>query len=181
VAIPFGGIPVALLEGCKRGAMDKSRADSLEESGSEPEPPLGRANIRTAWWMIAASMAVGAVLGLWSFGGPVAPPAGFRAFDDLPRRLVRLGHIAAIALPALNLLYVPWMARSRWGGAARRAGCRLLLFGTVVLPSLLMLTAFWSSGLYLLPVPVAALIGAVWLLAAGLPGRTADPEEGTVQ
>ena len=58
----------------------------------------------------------------WSFGGPVAPPPGFRAFDDLPRRLVRLGHIAAIALPALNLLYVPWMARSRWGGATRRDG-----------------------------------------------------------
>ena len=86
---------------------------------------MGRANVRVAWWMIGGSMAVGAVLGLWSFGGPVTPPPGFRAFDDLPRRLVRLGHIAAIALPALNLLYVPWMARSRWGGprAARGVGC----------------------------------------------------------
>ena len=123
-------------------------------------------------------MAVGAVLGLWSFGGPVAPPPGFRAFDDLPRRLVRLGHIAAIALPALNLLYVPWMARSRWGGSTRRAGCRLLLFGTVALPSFLMLAAFWDPGLYLLPFPVTALIAAVWLLAAGLPARARDPREG---
>ena len=88
-----------------------------------PEAPLGRVNIRVAWWMIGASMAVGAVLGLWSFGGPLAPPPGFRAFDDLPRRLVRLGHIAGVALPALNLLYVPWMARSRWGRATRRTGC----------------------------------------------------------
>jgi hypothetical protein len=121
-----------------------------------------------AWWMIGGSMAVGAVLGLWSFGGPLASPAGFRAFDDLPRRHVRLGHIAAIALPVLNLLYVPWMGRSRWGGVTRRAGCRLLLFGTVVLPSLLTLTAFWSAGLYLLPIPVAALTVATCLLAAGL-------------
>ena len=141
------------------------------------EPPMGRANVRVAWWMIGGSMAVGAVLGLWSFGGPVAPPPGFRAFDDLPRRLVRLGHIAAIALPALNLLYVPWMARSRWSGSARRAGCRLLLFGTVALPSLLMLAAFWSPGRYLLPIPVAALIAAVWLLAAGLPARAPGPWE----
>ena len=141
------------------------------------EAPMGRANVRVAWWMIGGSMAVGAVLGLWSFGGPVAPPPGFRAFDDLPRRLVRLGHIAAIALPALNLLYVPWMARSRWGGPARRAGCGLLLFGTVALPSLLMLAAFWSPGRYLLPLPVTALIAAVWLLAAGLPARAPGPWE----
>jgi hypothetical protein len=139
---------------------------------------MGRANVRVAWWMIGGSMVIGAVLGLWSFGGPVPPPPGFRAFDDLPRRLVRLGHIAAIALPALNLLYVPWMRRSRWRAPARRAGCRLLLFGTVGLPGLLMLAAFWEPGRYLLPVPVAALIAAVCLLAAGLPGRGSGPREG---
>jgi hypothetical protein len=139
---------------------------------------VGHANIRVAWWMIGASMVVGAVLGLWSFGGPVVPPPGFRAFDDLPRRLVRLGHIAAIALPALNLLYVPWVARSRWSEARRRAGCRLLLFGTLGLPSLLMVAAFWDPGRYLLPIPVAALIAAVLLLASGLPrGATDRPEE----
>jgi hypothetical protein len=147
------------------------------DQATRSEPPIGRANVQVAWWMIGASMAVGAVLGLWSFGGPVAPPPGFRAFDDLPRRLVRLGHIAAIALPALNLLYVPWMARSRWSASARRAGCRLLLFGTVVLPSLLMLAAFWSPGRYLLPIPVTALIAAIWLLAAGLPKRIPDRRE----
>lgn len=147
-------------------------------AGTRSEPPLGSTNVRAAWWMIGVSMVVGAVLGLWSFGGPLSPPPGFRAFDDLPRRLVRLGHIAAIALPALNLLYVPWMARSRWGRFVRRAGCRLLLFGTVALPSFLMLAAFWHPGLYLLPIPVTALIVAVCLLAAGLPGRIPEPWEG---
>jgi hypothetical protein len=128
--------------------------------------------------MIGGSMAVGAVLGLWSFGGPVPPPPGFETFDALPRRLVRLGHIAAIALPALNLLYVPWMARTRWGPAVRRAGCRLLLLGTLGLPSLLMLAAFWRPGRYFLPAPVLALIVATCLLAAGLRGETSEaPEE----
>ena len=142
--------------------------------------PLGQANVRVAWWMIGASMVVGAVLGSWSFGGPVAPPAGFRAFDDLPRRLVRLGHIAGIALPALNLLYVPWMARSRWGDAARRRGCWLLLFGTVALPSVLVLAAFWGTGRYLLPLPVTALTIAICLLAAGLPREIVGPREDVV-
>ena len=136
---------------------------------------LGHANIRIAWWMIGVGMAAGAVMGLWSFGGPVPPPPGFRTFDDLPRRLTRLGHIAAIALPVLNLLYVPWMRRTRWGAAVRRAGCRLLLFGTVALPSFLGLAAFWSPGRYLLPLPVATLIAAILLLAVGLSGRAGRP------
>jgi hypothetical protein len=127
--------------------------------------------------MIGGSMAVGAVLGLWSFGGPVPAPVGFVAYDDLPRRLVRLGHIAGIALPVLNLLYVPWIARSRWSDAIRRAGCRLLLFGTLALPSLLVLTAFWGPGLYLLPIPVAALTVAVCLLAAGLSQGISESRE----
>ena len=42
-----------------------------DRTGTRRAPWLGRANIRAAWWMIGASMAVGAVLGLWSFGGPV--------------------------------------------------------------------------------------------------------------
>jgi hypothetical protein len=133
---------------------------------------MGQTNIRVAWWMIAAGMAAGAVLGLWSFGGPVEPPPGFRAFDDLPRRLTRLGHIAAIALPTLNLLYVPWMRRTRWSDPVRRAGCRLLLIGTIGLPSLLGLAAFWGPGRTLLPIPVATLIVAILLLALGLSRRS---------
>ena len=154
--------------------------DGRKRAGGFREPLLGHANVRTAWWMIGGSMAAGAVLGLWSFGGPIPAPAGFLAYDDLPRRLVRLGHIAGIALPTLNLLYVPWMARSRWSGATRRLGCRLLLFGTVGLPSLLVLTAFWGPGLYLLPIPVAALTIAVCLLAAGLPKGISESGEDIV-
>ena len=144
------------------------------------EPALGRANVRVAWWMIGGSMTVGAVLGLWSFGGPVPAPVGFVAYDDLPRRLTRLGHIAGIALPMLNLLYVPWMERSRWTGQVRRAGCRLLLFGTVALPTLLVLAAFWDTGRYLLPIPVAALTIATCLIAAGLPGENSESREDIV-
>jgi hypothetical protein len=143
--------------------------------GAGPRPVLGQANIRVAWWLMGAGMVGGAVLGLWSFGGPLEPPPGFRAFDDLPRRLARLGHIAAIALPALNLLYVPWIRRTRWSEALRRAGCRLLLFGTVALPSFLVVAAFWAPGRYLLPLPVTALVLAVMLLAAGLPGPAGQP------
>lgn len=130
--------------------------------------PQGRSNIAVSWWMIAIGTAVGAVLGLWSFGGPIPPPVGFVLYDDLPRRLLRLAHIAAIALPVLNLLYVPWMSRSTWNARIRGLGCRLLLFGTFALPALLALTAFWRPALYALPAPVLALVTTFFLLATGL-------------
>ena len=131
----------------------------------------GAANLAAAWWMIGAGMAGGAVLGMWSFGGPVAPPAGFAAYDDLPRRLLRLAHIACVMLPVLNLLYVPGIRRSRWGPGLRRKACALLLFGTVALPALLALAAAWPPALWSLPLPVTALILSCFLLAAGVAGR----------
>ena len=42
-----------------------------------------------------------------------------------------------------------------------------------------MVAAFWDPGRYLLPIPVAALIAAVFLLAAGLSRRAADRVEET--
>jgi hypothetical protein len=80
-----------------------------------------------------------------------------------------------VALPALNLLYVLSMAGSRWSRSARRRGCALLLFGTLGLPILLVLAAFWDPARSLLPVPVLALSAAVGFLAAGL--RRPQPGE----
>jgi hypothetical protein len=122
--------------------------------------------------MIALSMIAGAVVGLWSFGGPVEPPSGFETFDALPRRLVRLAHIAAIALPVLNLLYVPWIRRTRWTVRTQTWGCRLLLFGTLALPASLLAAAFWGPALYALPLPVTTLIVSLVLVAGGLKRRS---------
>lgn len=133
-----------------------------------PDGP-GRANVRWAWWMIGIGMAAGGLMGLWSFGGPLPPPRGFEAFDDLPRRLLRLAHVASIALPVLNLLYVPWIGRTRLHPRVRGAGCRLLLAGTVLLPALLALAAWVPPALLVLPLPVLCLLSAVFLLAGGLP------------
>lgn len=136
----------------------------------------GWANGVVSWWLIGLGMALGSVLGLWSFGGPVAAPDGFVSPGDLPRRLLTLAHIALIALPVLNLLYVSWLGRSSLRDGGLRAGCRLLLFGTITLPALLAVGALWHPALYLSPLPVSSLIAAIVVLAANVsrsPGR--DP------
>lgn len=122
--------------------------------------------MRSAWWLIATGMLSGAVLGLWSFGGPVPAPPGFEGYSDVPRRLLRLSHIALVALPVIGLEYARHVVAL--SARTRTIGCRLWLFGMVCLPALLALTAFVPPVLYLLSAPVLSLSTAVVLLAHGL-------------
>lgn len=69
-----------------------------------PEGPIGERNVVWGWCAIILGAATGGLLGLWSFAGPVAPPPGFEAYQDLPRRLVRLAHVALFMLPIINIL-----------------------------------------------------------------------------
>jgi hypothetical protein len=136
--------------------------------------PPGDLNLRLSWWLIGLGMALGAALGLWSFGGPLPPPLGFEDPAALPRRLARLAHIALLALPVLNLLYVPCLRQSRWSARGRRLGCRLLLAGTLAMPAGLALAILWPPALALAWAAAAFLMAAVFILAAGLrqsPGK----------
>ncbi|HEX2879048.1 MAG TPA: hypothetical protein VHO25_05885 [Polyangiaceae bacterium] len=128
---------------------------------------------RVAWWMVGCGMLSGAVLGLWSFSGPIPAPNGFIAYDDLPRRLLRLAHIAMIALPLLSLELERWLGRTTLRTASQSCIRSALVFGMVALPALLTVTAYWSPALYLLPLPVCALMGSVFVVAIAL-GRTAQ-------
>ena len=126
---------------------------------------------RVAWWMVGCGMLSGAVLGLWSFAGPVPAPTGFIAYDDLPRRLLRLAHIAMIALPLLCLELERWLENTSLTAQRRDRVRRALVFGILALPTLLAVTAYWSPALYLLPLPVCSLMGSVFAVAIAL-GRT---------
>ena len=130
---------------------------------------------RVAWWMIGLGMLGGAVLGCWSFGGPIAPPAGFSHYDDAPRRLLRLAHIALIALPILALELGRTLPQTRLGEVATRRVQHALLFGLIALPTLLTAAAVLPWALYLLPLPVCALMGSAFTVALGL-GRAAQTE-----
>jgi len=128
----------------------------------------GRWNELLAWWLVGLGLLGGAVLGIWSLGGPVPAPPALAAYDALPRRLLRLAHIALVALPLLNLLYVPWIERTGWSLRSRRWSCRCLLFGTVGLPATLGLAAFWPAAIHAAPAPALSVVGAVFFLALGL-------------
>jgi hypothetical protein len=111
--------------------------------------------------MIAAGFAVGALVGL-----------GFHRDDFLGgygsfrRRLVRLGHIALIALGLLNIVFslsVPQVAYTNGGFAGAASLCWLA--GGMAMPSVCFLTAWRPAFKQAFAVPVCLLIAAAVLTA----------------
>ena len=92
-------------------------------------------NRRVGWLSLVAGIATGLVMGLWSFDGPLAPPAWLGGYADTPRRLARLGHIAFIGLGILNLLLAHELPQSALGPTGRRVAARAMNAATFFYPS----------------------------------------------
>ena len=61
------------------------------------ESPWPR-NRAIGWSSLLTGVLLGLLLGMWSFDGPLAVPALLGDYDETPRRLLRLGHIAFFGL-----------------------------------------------------------------------------------
>jgi hypothetical protein len=111
-------------------------------------------------------VASGMLLGLWSFGGPVSVPEAIGDYGNLPRRFLRLGHIAFFGLGLINLALAGHYQRLGFSRRAGRRALTLMNLGNLGLPPLL-LAAAWQPGLlYLMPAPVLCVFAALALAAA---------------
>jgi hypothetical protein len=68
------------------------------------------------WFLIAASMAAGLVMGLYAFDGPLTPPAPIGAYGTAARTLLRLSHAWIIFAGILAI----FLARQRGPGGQQR-------------------------------------------------------------
>ncbi len=125
---------------------------------------FSRAIALTSLFLGAAS---GLVIGLWSFGGPLPEPAWVGGYSELPRRLIRLGHIALFALGMINLM----LARQHAGFGLPERTTRLALaamnIGNLLMPALLFATVFLPAMKYLLAAPALAVTLALAIAAHG--------------
>lgn len=122
-------------------------------------------NLAVAWTSLAIGAITGMILGLWSFGGPVPVPAWIGEYDDLPRRFLRLGHIAFFGLGFINIM----LSRHFSGANAVRSGSQLALglmnFGNIVLPPTLVASAFFEPFKYVMSLPASAITIALCITA----------------
>jgi hypothetical protein len=124
-------------------------------------------NRAVGWSSLAVGIAVGLVIGLWSFDGPVQTPSWIGGYADTSRRLLRLGHIAFIGLGILNILLADELSRTALGERARAAASRLMVAGNVFLPLALIGAAAWRPVKYAMGLPAMCVFGALLLAAWG--------------
>ena len=109
----------------------------------------------------------GLVIGLWSFGGPLPEPAWIGGYGDLPRRLIRLAHIALFALGMINLMLARQQAGLDLPSPTRRLALTAMNLGNLLMPALLVATVFLPAAKYLLALPALAVSTALAIAAYG--------------
>ena len=124
-------------------------------------------NRTIGWCSLAAGVATGLVMGLWSFDGPMTTPAWLGEYGDTSRRLARLGHIAFFGLGFINILLARELPQSALSGRARRIASRHMNFGNVVLPITLFIASVWRPAKFALAIPATAVFVALCLAAWG--------------
>ena len=117
---------------------------------------IGKANIFAGWLTMWLGILSGAVIGLYAFAGPFPTPPGHREYGDLPRRMVRLGHIALIALPLINIVYGWHIDSIPLAESTKLLGSRGMIVCMVGVPLFLFLGSVWPIFKYVEAIPVTA-------------------------
>lgn len=125
-------------------------------------------NVRAGLILLPLGLLAGMAMSLYSFDPIVRPPDGLASYDDLPRRLLRLGHIAAVMLPLINIVVGPWVDRLAPKSAA------WLIWGAVGLPIALWLEAVVPALRPLHPSGLPAVAFTLGTLILGIQAWRAD-------
>jgi hypothetical protein len=136
---------------------------------SEPLPRIGARNVKGGLILVSVGLLAGLAMSLYAFQPVVKPPASLDQYDDLPRRLLRLAHIAAIMLPLLNVVLGGWLDRLRLSLAAKRWASWLMLLGAVLVPLALAFEAICPPARPFYPsaLPVVAFCAGVFIVSVG--------------
>lgn len=119
-----------------------------------------------AWTSLLLGAASGLVIGLWSFGGPVPEPDWVGGYAELPRRLLRLGHIALFALGMINFMLTRQLAASDLSAGTTRLALAAMNVGNVGMPVLLFAAVARPEVKYLLALPALAVALALAIAAS---------------
>lgn len=110
---------------------------------------------------------MGSIMGMYAFDGPFKPPRGHESYASLPRRLIRLAHIAFVALPIISIMYGMHIDTVDLPEHMKLIGSRSMIFAMIGIPTLLIGAAFYQPFKYLEVIPVSAIFVALAIIAWG--------------
>lgn len=116
---------------------------------------------------MAVGIAVGLLLGMWSFDGPLPVPEWIGDYSDTSRRMVRLGHIALMALGFINVLVGRELQRLPLSSGQKKVASVTMNVGNVFLPLTLFAGAFYMPLKYSMSVPAMCVFVSIGIMALG--------------
>ncbi len=120
-------------------------------------------NLAFGWLWITLGFASGLLLGLFFHRDDWL--GGYASFR---RRMLRLGHIAAVALGAINILFALTVERTDLAGWERSVAAWGFLVGGASMPLVCALTAWLKPLRTLFAIPVACLLTAAITVVRGV-------------
>jgi len=124
---------------------------------------IGDANILFGWVWMCLGFIFGMTLGLWSDG-----ETWLGGYVSVTRRYLRLGHVAFIALPIINILYGKELASVELDNTVKYIGSYMMIFGAVGIPIICISAAFIRKTRYFLTLPALAILIGTIILVIGL-------------
>lgn len=144
------------------GTHEKLKA---EEQGDRQLAFLAARATAIAWVSILAGALSGMLMGLWAFDGPFPVPSWIGEYDALPRRFLRLAHVAMFALGGLHILVAGQLRRATMPLAHRKTAYLTMAAGNILMPTVLIAAAVWEPFKYLTAAPATALTIAIGMVA----------------
>ncbi len=128
---------------------------------------FGYLNISLGWFAMVIGIIMGAVIGMYAFAGPLPPPKTHESYASLPRRMIRLAHIAFVALPMISILYGQHIDAAALSTQSKMIGSYSMIIGMFGVPILLIIASFYNPVKYLEVIPVSAILVALSIMAWG--------------
>jgi hypothetical protein len=122
---------------------------------------IGKMNIILGWITMVTGILSGAIIGMYAFAGPFPAPKGHKDYADLPRRMVRLGHIALVMLPLINVVYGQFIDSIPVSDSLKLFGSWCMIVCMFGVPLFLFMASVYLPFKYLEVIPVTA--GAIGL------------------
>lgn len=127
---------------------------------------IGKKNISFGWVWILVGIILGAIMGTWSFNGPLPSPIG--DYTSLSRRMLRLSHIAFIALAIINILYGYEIDKVKLRKKLKKIGSNCMIYGAILMPLFLIVAMIFEPFKYLTVIPVVLVIVSIAIMVYGL-------------
>ncbi len=126
------------------------------------------------WGLIAASISVGMLMGLYAFEGPFRTPEFLGQYNEAARRLSRVSHSYSIMMGIVSIFLAREMRESPSSRVARKVGIGLFMAGCITTVAAMLWQMASEASPWILAVgPTLTLFGAVVCLLDVRAGHSA--------